>query len=715
MLHVLRKRKGILALTITVGSFINFSYADSISNSFATKDVANKELPSGVTVITKEEIKALGITNIVDVMRLIPGMSVTQTATSRQNVSYHGTNSIFPRRTMVLVDGMSLHRVGNSSITWFSFPVSVDDIERVEIYRNHVYPKSGAKTLQATVNIITRHPADVTKNELVVREDTNDISQQSALLRAEVGNTQMYARFENSHNAGFDRSTETNAKGVSTNVIPIDGLSDKKANVRINSQLSDSTALDVSFGAITGDIDISTRDSGATGYRKEAFDSYFFNSSININEENDEYKISAYSSKLDKTKEWHTCYPLVMFTDELRAMNDANPLYANTLLAGKTPKGGTPKEDELAKKVLLKVASLGAIGKGKECGNINENFVDTRRVVNFENSHMFSESLLLTSGYEYQNNYYDGATIAGGRIDQESHNIHATAHLVLNDYLGLSGGGNYHSIKTNEDRNGSFSEHLGFNYDYLANQTAKLVFSKTSREPDPLENYTKWSYFMTGFSVPFDGKTEGYFYRTTYNTGSKVTAEDYRTVELDFSGTLFNKHLEYDLKVFDEKMDHLISQDLIFTKYEPTNDSQTRLRGYELLVKYHVNSNLNVIIGGSDINNDSTNINEKSLALDNAGYVSMIYTSGNNSASISYYGSNGLYGNSFDRLEANYKRTFPLFGFDAFGQLRARYEPSDFVSSLGAINASGTGRDGSSAVMEYSNKYSVMAAFGVSF
>ncbi|RYY74586.1 MAG: hypothetical protein EOO52_13560 [Gammaproteobacteria bacterium] len=690
--------------------------AENSSVPFPSTEMSNKELPSSVTVITRGEIEALGLTNIQDVFRLIPGMSVTQTATSRQNVSYHGTNSIFPRRTMVLVDGMSLHRTGNSSIQWYAFPISIEDIERVEIYRNHVYPKSGSKTLQATVNIITRHPEDVSNGSLTLRSDTLGLGQQSLMAHGAFGKTNFYARFENTNNPGFDESTVTSSTGSVQKLKPLDGLNDQKLNLRASFQATENSVLDVAAGLGRGAIDIDTRDANGTGWKKEEFDSNYLNTSYKINNDNDEYKFGAYTNSLERTKEWQTCYPLFLFTDELRAMNESNPTYANTLIAGKLPTGGSAQDNLLAKQVLVKVASLGATARAKECGFINENYTDTRNVVNFENSHLFTQNFILTSGYEYQHNSYESQTFVAGTLTQQSHNLHATAHYAITDSLGVSGGGNYFRTKT-EDRefDGKYSSHAGLNFDYLPNQTVKLVFSKTHREPDPLETHASWTYFMTDFSVPFDGKTEGYFYRTTRNVGAPVMAENFTTTELDFSGSLFQKHVEYDVKIFEERMDNLISQDLIYVKYAPTNDSFTKLRGYEFLIKYHINERLNFIVGGSDIHNDSTNVNEKSLTLNNAGYVSVMYTAGSQTISASYFGSNGIYDNSFDRFEVTARQRFSALGRDAYIQGRVRYEPSDYVSSLGQINAAGTGRDGSSATMEYSEKVSFMASVGISF
>src|SRR6187402_359002 len=64
------------------------------------------DLPSSVTIITKAELQTLGITQIYDALRLVPGMAVAKHSTSKIAVGYHGTNTVIPRRMEVLIDGM---------------------------------------------------------------------------------------------------------------------------------------------------------------------------------------------------------------------------------------------------------------------------------------------------------------------------------------------------------------------------------------------------------------------------------------------------------------------------------------------------------------------------------------------------------------------------------------------------------------------------------
>jgi len=71
---------------------------------------ATADIPAAVTLITSDTIRRLGLTRLVDILRLVPGMEVVEADSTDVRVSYHGTNISNPRRMNVLVDGMSMYQ-----------------------------------------------------------------------------------------------------------------------------------------------------------------------------------------------------------------------------------------------------------------------------------------------------------------------------------------------------------------------------------------------------------------------------------------------------------------------------------------------------------------------------------------------------------------------------------------------------------------------------
>ena len=68
------------------------------------------EAPSNVYVITDEDIRHSGATDLPTVLRRIPGIEVMQTTGADFNVSARGDNQLLANKMLVLVDGRSIYR-----------------------------------------------------------------------------------------------------------------------------------------------------------------------------------------------------------------------------------------------------------------------------------------------------------------------------------------------------------------------------------------------------------------------------------------------------------------------------------------------------------------------------------------------------------------------------------------------------------------------------
>lgn len=674
---------------------------------------AAKDLPASVTVITRKDIVVLGIQDMTELLALIPGFSTSKRSAAVATASYHGTNAQLPRRTKYMVDGLTLQSVGYDSYNWARFPISIEDIERVEVYRNQVDPKSGSKSLQATVNIITRNPADTNKAMISGNHDSIGKSKLSSMYSGSLGGTAFSVRAEKSEDDGFSYLYRKNKTGGTDKLALEDGLNSTKLNLRTSTEINSNIDFQVLAGMMKADSDLSVSDANSIGPTDRDMKQYFGAGTLKIKGDADEYRITLAADRYDETKEWKTCYPLIMFTDELRAMYKSNPVYAETLLAGLLPKGGSKQDDLLALTVLKKAQVLGATAKKPECGDVNENFNEAKNKIDIENTHVFNDRLTLTSGYEYQNNFFDSQTLTGREISYTSQNLHTSAYVNVTDTLGLSLGGNYSSISMMGDKDTGASYQVGLNYDYLERHTVKIVHTNTHRSPVPLERHLNWTYYMSNFTLPFDGKTGGLFYKTTTSLGYPVKNENYDSNEINFSGFLKAQTIEYDVKLFSETMDDLISEDLLFVNFKPTNSNEAKLKGAEALVKYHFSPLLKLQLGGSYIDNNTTSENEKSLWLRNVGHASLMYAGAKNQFSVTYYSSSGLYDNTLHRLDANYRHEFAMGKAKPYFNIKVRYEPSDFVFTPKSINGTDSSRSTESVYLSNDESTTVLFGLGV--
>jgi iron complex outermembrane receptor protein len=114
------------------------------------------EAPAAVTVIDRRMIEASGFRDIPSLLRLVPGFQVVYARGDVPAVTYHGLSSIYPRRMQVLVDGRSIYTTAYGQVLWRTLPLSIEDIDRIEVVRGPNAATDGINAFFATVNIITR-------------------------------------------------------------------------------------------------------------------------------------------------------------------------------------------------------------------------------------------------------------------------------------------------------------------------------------------------------------------------------------------------------------------------------------------------------------------------------------------------------------------------------------------------------------------------------
>ena len=127
------------------------------------------EAPAAVTVIDQDMIRASGFRDIPDLFRLVPGFTVAYTRDNTWGVGYHGLADAFSRRMQVLIDGRSVYTAGFGEVPWSSLPLSIEDIERIEVVRGPNSATYGSNAFFGIINIITKDAAQVPGGHLSVQ------------------------------------------------------------------------------------------------------------------------------------------------------------------------------------------------------------------------------------------------------------------------------------------------------------------------------------------------------------------------------------------------------------------------------------------------------------------------------------------------------------------------------------------------------------------
>jgi outer membrane cobalamin receptor len=116
-----------------------------------------KDVTQSVTVISADEIKKSAATNAAEVLRKAAGLSVNDQGPrgGLETVSIRGAEY---SQVLVLLDGKRLNSPRDAGYDLSALPVSLDDIERIEIVRGPSSALYGADAVGGVVNIITKKP-----------------------------------------------------------------------------------------------------------------------------------------------------------------------------------------------------------------------------------------------------------------------------------------------------------------------------------------------------------------------------------------------------------------------------------------------------------------------------------------------------------------------------------------------------------------------------
>jgi iron complex outermembrane recepter protein len=122
---------------------------------------------AAVFVITQQDIRESGATNIPDLLRMVPGVDVAQIDANTWAISIRGFNARFSNELLVLVDGRSVYTPTFGGVYWDSLAIPLEDIQRIEVVRGPGGSAWGTNAVNGVINIITKKTSD-THGALVV-------------------------------------------------------------------------------------------------------------------------------------------------------------------------------------------------------------------------------------------------------------------------------------------------------------------------------------------------------------------------------------------------------------------------------------------------------------------------------------------------------------------------------------------------------------------
>jgi iron complex outermembrane receptor protein len=192
---------------------------------------------AAIFVMSHEDIRRSGATNIPDLLRMAPGVSVARIDAHTWAISIRGLNDRFSDNVLVAIDGRSVYTPLWSGVNWDQQDVPLEDIDRIEVIRGPGGTVWGANAVNGVINILTKS-AQATKGGLAVAsggsQEQHGLTQYGA--KAGDGAYRVFANYSNIENSAFPGGsgmTGTAADGSHTlhggfrsdwNVSPRDSL-----------------------------------------------------------------------------------------------------------------------------------------------------------------------------------------------------------------------------------------------------------------------------------------------------------------------------------------------------------------------------------------------------------------------------------------------------------------------------------------------------------
>lgn len=115
-----------------------------------------RDAASAIQVITGDEIRRSGATNIPDALRLFAHVQVAQLNSGAWIISTRGFNTIFSNKLLVMIDGRTVYTPLFGGVIWDLQNVLLDDVDRIEVVSGPGGTLWGANAVNGVINIVTK-------------------------------------------------------------------------------------------------------------------------------------------------------------------------------------------------------------------------------------------------------------------------------------------------------------------------------------------------------------------------------------------------------------------------------------------------------------------------------------------------------------------------------------------------------------------------------
>ncbi|MEX0604424.1 MAG: TonB-dependent receptor [Marinobacter sp.] len=502
------------------------------------------KVPGSTTIIQGDLIRDLGILNLVEVFRLVPGMTVAYVGSNKPVTSYHGTVAFDQRRLQVQIDGRTAYQPSLAGVEWNTMPVALEAIERIEISRGPNSAAYGINAFLGTINIITRSPVDsqgVQLHSSFGRGGHKNLYGSVADTQDDFSWRLSYQRREDD---GFD---EQSADVNNTSEPPPfnNGYEFNHFNYAATQEYGSNHSLELRAG-VTDGIDEEDKlrmgeEFGAQTDPNIIVDDYYLQARWNTTlSESHFFHVQTAYQNYNRRQRWRTCADL-------------------TAIAGAPP--GTPDL----------------------CAHTNQDMEESRLEFEVQDTVALSPSTRLVSGAGYREDRFESDTFFNGNGSTYQARLFANLEYTPINWLTFNIGGNLEKTSSLDDT--FFSPRLAANFQLAKNHTLRFVFSEAVRTPDAFEQSADWGYRATNIEpAALYGGFEGQRVGPQFQAPGTLREEHIISREISYFGQyrLAGGLLSTEIKYFYDHLRDVISGYLIIDEWDLDNNVALDQQGFEI-------------------------------------------------------------------------------------------------------------------------------------
>ena len=560
------------------------------------------QVPASVTVIDRTLIEASGAREVYQLLQLVPDMLALNVDGNVPTVSYHATQARDVRRMLVLIDGRSEYRPGLARVLWNDMPIAVEDIERIEVTRGPASPAYGANAFQGVINIITKHPDDVDGTTVATRQGNDGINDWRVTSAAQGDGKAVRITVNGIADDGYNGEFFDTSKEVQDFVTMRDGKNIASLNLRSAFDLGSNDSLEFLAG-------------GSKVHLQRPKEQSDFYSVMDFTDNPDEYsdhlfgqlvwqhrfsarhelKLQTYIQRSTTANRFGGCFKLPVESFPGAAPDPVAALYFSQYMRDVFLSTPGNYEDALAVAIPAVLSSASgafqpAPGAGPLCADFDININEQRYDLEVQDTFFVDDYTRVVLGANLRKDRATSETYLSGTEENLSRRLFGNLEVHLADPLYLDVGGYWEQDQLNGT---SFSSRRALIYEFLPANSLRLVASNALRTADIYEKRANVHLVPSTINEPYASDPQGTLgwsspelFIVQNAQGTNVMPERIQSREIGYFGQW--QTLQWDLRVYWEKLRDLVSDPINPFDFEPNNDGWVDMRGREGQLSWRV-------------------------------------------------------------------------------------------------------------------------------